>query len=223
VLETWTDSRVPRKDLEIPVARPHVNTGLVYAMDRFAASPYTFSTLPPVHVIQNREAFPRAPAPNNFQDQIDKIRDPAERHAELTRLASYGASFDEVLVEGPAEAIQVFLDRGYEPIHHSERLLLARFRGCPTTLRVEGQRPDPLRATVVTAWDPAWRPVEIEEGWSPSQFPAERPLKRASCGPIRVRVAPDDPSLACKGADAEGMLHTEGGGTVRCELVPKQR
>jgi hypothetical protein len=222
VMQTRFDLDVARQDLEIPFARPHVNTGLVYAMDRFEASPYTFSVLPAVHVIQNLEVFARAPGQAGFQDVLDRVRDPAERAAELVRLASYGASYDEVLVEGPEDAIQVFVDRGYEPIRRSERLLLARFRGCPTTLRVLGRRPEPLRATVVMGWDPAWRPVEIEEGWSPSRFPAERPLRLASCGPIRVRVAPDDPTLACKGEDASGMLHAEGGGTIDCELEPKR-
>ncbi len=222
VTQTMLNPSVPREKLEIPFARPHVNTGLIYAMDRFAASPHTFSVLPAVHVIQDLEAFPRAPGQANFQDLLARVTEPAARTEELVRLASYGASYDEVLVQGPEDVIQAFLDRGYEPVHRSAGLLLGRFRGCPTTLRIEGQRPDPLRLTVVLGWDPAWRPVQIDESWSPPRFPAERPLELASCGPIRVHVAPDDRALACRGEDASGMLHASGGETIRCVLAPRR-
>jgi hypothetical protein len=221
VTQTTLDPRVPRADMEIPFARPHVNTGLVYAMDRAAASPYTFSMFPAVHVIQNLDAFPRAPGPVYFQDALDRVTDRAARAAELVRLASYGASFDEVLVQGPEDLIQVLLDRGYEPVHRSAGLLLARFRGCPTTLRLEGRRPDPLQATVVLGWEPAFRPVEIDEGWSPAALPAERSLPLAGCGPIRVHVALGYPELACAGEDAAGQLHAGGGGTILCRIGPR--
>lgn len=222
VTEARIDPSVPREALEVPFARPHVNTGLVYAMDRLEASPHTFSMLPAVHVIRDLETFPRAPAPSSFQDVLDRISDRTVRAAEIVRLASYGVGYDEVVVEGREDVVQAFLDRGYDPIHRGERLLLARFRGCPTMLRVEGHPRAPLRMDVVLGWDPAPRTVDVEEGWAPAALPAERPLRFASCGPIRVHIVLNDASVTCAGEDEGGMLHGEGGHTIVCVLVAKR-
>lgn len=208
---------VPRADLEMPFLRPHINLGVVYAMDRFAASPTPFSAFPAIHVVQSSDAeFPRAPSPHYFQDVFDRVTDPAEREAEAVRLASYAAGFDEALVIGPEDVIATFVQRGFRPVARGERLLLARFEGCPTRVIVDGVRPRGAM-TVVVGWDPAYRSVEEVTVPTPDAWPYEAPLRFGSCGAHWLTVA--TAGLRCRDAGPDGALHIVAGAPLRCELT----
>ncbi len=221
VLETTLDPERARQDLEVPFARPHVNAGLVMAMQREAVSPYTFSVFPAIHVIRNRETFPRVPSPAYFQDVFHSVVDRRARSAEFVRLASYGAFFDEVFVEGPDDIVDVFLSSGYRAIHRGNRSLLARFEACPTKVRLDGQKPVPMRATVALGWDPEPRTVFVERDVTLSDWPAEVDVHFASCGAVRINVSAGEAELRCLGGDAEHAIHGKGGTTLRCDLVAK--
>ncbi len=215
VTETVLDGSIAkRKDYEIPYARPHVNTGLIYALDREAVSPYTFAWFPRIHVVLDREALPRSPG-RDFQDAFFRPR--ADAEMELVRIAGYGSHFDEFLFFGQESGINLLLGLGYEPIHRSERLLLSRFRGCPIELEVTGDLESAPRLTLVVMWEP-WPRSVWDETWQPGALPSKRRLGHTSCAVNRIRVVPADPGLACRGATDRFDFYVHGGETVRCHL-----
>jgi hypothetical protein len=219
VVDASLEPSVPRRDFEVPYARPHVNTGLVYAMAREAVSPYTFSASPSFHVILDRERFPRVPSIP--QDVLHLVPDPAIRLAEAHRLASYGARFDETLFIGPEDFVEVFETRGFERIHRGPNLFLGRFVGCPTSLAISGDRGPDTTLTIVTGWDPAYRAVELVEDLKPESWPLVRAMERAPCGRIWLRVISSD-GARCRGATNEGDIFVNGGGRVECELLSRR-
>lgn len=220
VTQAKSDMRVRRRDLAIPFARPHVNSGLVYAMDRSLAAPYSFSTLPSVHAILDRQQFPRTPS-RDFQDSLHHLT-PKMRHREVVRLSSYGVAFDEVLIVGTPEIIETFIELGYQPIVRRKQLLLGRFVGCPTKVRFSSASSVALEVTVVTFWDPYDRAVAVDENWKPQSLPAVRNLPHAGCGPIRVRFSFADPTLRCQQADQRGDIRATGGDTIACDVTQQK-
>ena len=206
VMDAALDPRVSRRDYEVPYARPHVNTGLVYAMDRGAVAPSAFSLFPDIHLVLDRHSFPRAPSPHYFQDVFEQGTSDEARAIESVRLASYGSQFDEVLLIGPEPVIDVFVARGYRTVHRSERLFIGAFQGCPLTLHLAGKQPS--RLTVVLGWAPVDRPVTIEEEVPVTSFPFDHALPSAGCGPHWLSVTAQ--GLACQENGEDGLLRVDG-------------
>lgn len=202
-----------RRDFEVPFARPHVATGSAYAMARNAVAPYGFTHFPHLHLVEGPSSPPKPGL--GFQDTLQRW-DPAARHRELTRLAIYAARYDEVLLIGTADQVELFEGRGFEPMVKSDTLFLGSFRGCPTKLTVTGPNPPP-EMVVVVGWEP-WPRSAWDTTWQPARLPAQRELPMSACGPLWIRVAVAGGHLRCANEDAQKRLLTTGGTNVSCEL-----
>ncbi len=195
---------------DVPYVAPLMNLGKLYATAQGGMVPYTFSADAAIHGVLlspwGQEHMPPAVDPRSVIPTLDPANagNLAQREAVATYFAANGASFDDVIFVGRPEDGDHLLWLGYQPLWRKGGVVLARFRGCPRTLRF-------------TADSPVGDDDVLELGWFPALDPARRyALARARREPDGVRVLPMrescgalwvrfvDPRLACEGADAEG-------------------
>jgi len=195
--------RAPRS-LQPPYVEPLLNIGDIYGMDRDAVAAYSFSAsaISCCHLITQRSTFPRVPA-QDYRYMLATMPPGAERAYEVARIGTYGARFDDIVMVGSEVDADYLIASGYEVEFRQGRLLIARFRGCPATLRIEGA-PEAGTVFVATGWGPYDR-----QGWS-STLPARSSkvveLERTPCGDTWVKVSPSEGGARCDGADENGVM-----------------
>jgi hypothetical protein len=167
---------------------------------------------PALHsVLLRDDARAKLPPPIDRRYAID-LANPANRDdhelraAMLTELAAHGSRYQDVIVWGETADAQHLLSLGFAADWQQGGLLIARFVGCPLTVRI-----DPGNASLAGE--------QLEVGWYPSwhvshQYPLERGtlqpdgsrslLLRQTCGKAWIRYT--GKGYACEGADTEGRL-----------------
>ncbi|MBK6518755.1 MAG: hypothetical protein IPG04_32600 [Polyangiaceae bacterium] len=202
--ETTYDFQSAR-DRPIPHASFLMNLGVLYAIDRQAITPYTFTTIPGVHAVTTKNVrMPRTPK-RDYGKLLGEIGAPAEqRTAELVRLASFGTVFDDVMFYGAEpDAVEV-LSHGYEVEVRGEGFFIGRFVGCPGRITVRGEMG--TDGAVFVGWPGAQRIVESIPLTPP--LPRTFDIPRASCKGLAVLVEGKaaNGDLRCSGAEAGGFF-----------------
>lgn len=238
VLDPYLGRPLADAEAVVPYAVPLLNLGQLYATEQGGFPPYTFALAGQIHPVvwrpEARAAYPQV-VDRRYALELARRRgrdETALRRAMLTFLAGVGAHYQDVILWGePADAD--LLERlGFEPEFRRGGLLIARFRGCPLTLRFPADAPPPSEVTVELGWLPAWH-VTHRYRLDPTapRFRDDSgdlafPLAKPPCGGAWLRLSasgPDAPALHCEGSDAKGRLlvpSTRATPVVECRLRP---
>jgi len=151
------------------------------------------------HVIDRRYAIDLA-VPSRADDA-------ALRRAVIALAAGDGASYDDVILYGRPDDVDWLVSLGFVPEFRSGGLALARFEGCPVTLRFPPGSDVRGRTVVEMGWLPAWHPTRryaVGGGRRDPDGGIRLPMRETPCGGLWLRL--DDDGRRCEGADAEGRL-----------------
>lgn len=196
----------------MPYMLPLINLGKLYATAQGGYVPYTFDSDPSIHsVVVRKELRGRLPgsAPPRYALELEdpaRAGDLAFREAVTDYLAAWGTRYQEVIFYGRPVDVDHLLWLGFRPEWRRNGLALARFEGCPLTLRFP-----------VTPERAAARVLEL--GWYPALGTTHRyTLSRSSPDPdgswvlplrqtcAAVWIAFEGRTLRCAGAGADGRL-----------------
>lgn len=203
----------------IPNASFLFNVGQLFAVDRDAVAPYSFTLLPRVHLAISKNVLLTRVPRRDYGALFTPAADPARTEREVARLASYGTMFDDVLFYGPEKDAAQMVAHGYESEYRDEGLFIGHFVGCPG--RVELHGPSDASGVVLVSWIGAERVVEAIPFEAP--LPRSIPVERGSCLGLTalVNASSAGGSLACAGGDADGLVSApDAGSPVVCDLVP---
>jgi hypothetical protein len=156
----------------IPYASFIFNLGQIYAVDREAVTPYSFSFLPNIHPIQYVAGMGRTPR-RDYGDLFKDGADPLLREKELMRLASFGVDFDDVLFYGAEEDVTHLVALGYRTETRRGGFMIGHFVGCPIEVAVDAGI---SLGALVVGWAPSDRAVYLlaSEAGGPRSFVIER-------------------------------------------------
>lgn len=193
------------------------NLGQLYAVDRAAVTPYSFSFLPNIHPVHYVGQMGRTPR-RDYGEFFKKGADPVVRERELVRLATFGTGFDDLLFYGSAEDVARLVALGYRPETRQNGFMIAQLIGCPLEVTVDAGS---ASGELLLGWVPADRIVHtfaLEPGGS-RRFQVDH----GSCGSMWLRWSPAETgdAAACRGASANSNLLLEAGtSAAHCEVVP---
>jgi hypothetical protein len=149
---------LPPAQAEVPYVVPALNLGALYAASQGGVVPYSF-TLNPVlhHALRRDEAWAAVPGAVDRRYAIDLTYSALSgnarfRRAVLSYIAARATLYQDVILWGRPEDTQQLQDMGYRLDYAADGLALARFEGCPLTVRVEGAPED---ASLTVGWHPA--------------------------------------------------------------------
>jgi hypothetical protein len=177
----------------VPFALPLRNAGALFALEQGGFVPYLFASVPTVHPhVIRQEALVTLPAApdRNYLTPLFMLQD-VERRERLTILnymLSFSDRFQDVIVSGNEADLLVVSKRGFDIDFQNASTLIARFRGCPATLRLPEHLPHPL--LVSFGWYPSLRPSKELRVASSGQ-PLSIDLQGTPCGKIWLRVVLD--------------------------------
>jgi hypothetical protein len=193
----------------MPYTAPLLNLGKLYAATQGGIVPYAFVSNPAIHpLLLRREMGPALDVgadPRYALELADPSRagDLALREAVTVFMAAHGARFQDVIFHGRPEDVDHLLWLGFAADWRRGGSAIARFEGCPLSVRFPPG--SGLAATDV-----------LEFGWFPAHGVTHRydlararpetdgglalPL-RQSCGAVWLRF--EDPELRCEGAGPE--------------------
>jgi len=199
-----------------PYAAFIFNLGQIYAVDREAVTPYSFSFLPNIHPIHYVGQMGRTPR-RDYGEFFTEGADPVVRERELVRLATFGTGFDDLLFYGSEEDVARLVALGYRPETRQGGFMIAQLVGCPLEVTVDAGS---AGGELELGWVPADRIVHtfaLEPGGS-RRFQVDH----GSCGKMWLRWSPAEAGDAavCRGADANSNLLLEAGtSAAHCEVV----
>lgn len=203
----------------IPNASFLFNVGQLFAVDREAVAPYSFTLLPRVHLAISKNVLLTRVPRRDYGELFTPAADPVRTEREVARLASYGTMFDDVLFYGPEKDAARMLAHGYVSEYRDEGLFIGHFVGCPG--RVELRGPSDARGVVHVSWVGADRVVESIP--FEAQLPRSVTVERGSCLGLTAIVAASNEAgtLTCAGGDADGLVAApDASSPVVCSLVP---
>jgi len=213
VLDPYLGRPLDDAAARVPYAVPLLNVGALYAVAQGGVPSYGFYLTPQIHgVVLREDVRARFPKPLDRRYAIDLAMpehadDPALRRAVVAVAAGYGAGYEDVILWGrPADA-DWLLSLGFTPEFRSGGLTLARFEGCPVTLRFPPGSDVRGQTVVELGWLPAWhatRRYAVGGGRRDPDGAIRMPLRETPCGGLWIRL--DDDGRRCDGADAEGRL-----------------
>ena len=133
-----------------------------------------------------------------------------------------------MIVWGRPEDADLVERLGFVAEYRRGGLLLARYRGCPLTLRFPAEAAPPSAIGVELGWLPVWHVthryhLDPDDGRFRDESGALRfPLEKPPCGGAWLRLVADgDRDLRCEGSDAEGRLLVpapRAGAVVECRV-----
>ena len=160
--------------------------------------------------------------------------DPVKRRAMLTFLAALGTRYEDVILWGEPQDVELLVGRGYRADFRDGGLLIARFHGCPVTIRIPSAYPPAHDIVAEYGWDdvtPAANEFLIPRGTRPEQGEFRLDPRACLCGATWYRVAldRDDTGTAspgdrfCAGARPDGVVALRAGEKASesvCQLLP---
>ena len=231
VLDPFAGRTLDERRADVPYTAPLANLGKLYALAQGGMVPRGFYVDPAIHGVLltdwGRDHLPASADPRVAIQALDPARGggAAEREAVATYLASGGTRFDDVVLWGSERDVDHLEWLGYETLWRRGGLGLARFRGCPRSVRFPADAPLAPDDRLEVGWYPA---LETTHTYGLGAVAVEpdgaRVLRmRQSCGALWVRLA--DAGRACAGADAEGRLLLPPGpeASVECRPAPRVR
>ena len=199
----------PAAEAEVPYVVPALNLGALYAVSQGGVVPYSF-TLNPVlhHALRRDDAWAKVPGAVDRRYAIDLARtsagrDPRFRSAVLAYLAAHATGYQDVVLWGRPDDTQQLREMGYRIDYQRGGLAIARFDGCPLSVRVEAAD---ASAALVVGWHPAQQVTHrypVAQGRLVDDGARELRLHQ-SCGSVWLGF--EAAGLACRGADASGRL-----------------
>jgi hypothetical protein len=213
VLDPYLGRPLDERRALVPYALPLLNLGPLYAASQGGVAAYGFIGNPHLHHVvlraETRAAFPPAPDRKYAAELAapGQVGDEALRGAILAYVAAHGADYQDVILWGTPEDAQHLLELGFAADWQRGGLLLARFRGCPLTVRFPAGSPVKGSTVVELGWHPAWH-VTHRYALGGARREADGsltlPLRQTPCGAVWLRF--QDGGRVCEGADAEGRL-----------------
>jgi hypothetical protein len=213
VLDAYLGRPLDDAAATVPFAVPLLNLGALYAVAQGGVPAYGFYVNPQIHGIVRREGT-RALYPHIIDRRyaIDlalpaRANDTAMRRAIVALAAGYGAGYEDVILYGRPDDVDWLLSLGFVPEFREGGLALARFEGCPVTLRFPPGSDVREDTVVEMGWFPAWhatRRYRVGSGWPDPDGGIRLPLRETPCGGLWFRL--DDEERRCEGADPEGHL-----------------
>jgi hypothetical protein len=214
VLDPYAGERSDGPGAPMPFSVPLINLGKLYATAQGGFVPYSFTSDRAIHVVvvppEKRAAIPAAADPRYAIELSEpgKRDDLALREAVTVYLAAYGTRYQDVILWGRPEDADHLEWLGFRPEWRRGGLSIARFEGCPFTVRL----PDAELAEAAVL-ELGWYPAHgVTHRYSLSRARREpdgtlRLPTRQSCGAVWIGFQGFDASgLACQGADAAGRL-----------------
>lgn len=182
---------------QVPFMTPLFTMGALYAVEQGGIPTWMFSSRSRVHSFvfseQGRRRYPAVHDPIQVYDPRI-LQSPERRRALLTWLAALGARYEDVILWGSPADGELFVRRGYVADYRRGGLLIGRFAGCPTTIRILADRPFEHEIIVQYGWDPAHPPTGeyvIPPGSTPAAGAYRIQPRACLCGPVWYRVALD--------------------------------
>ncbi len=213
VLDPYLGRPLDNAAARVPFAVPLLNLGALYAMAQGGVPPYGFYVTPQIHgIVMRAETRARYPHVIDRRYAIDlaepsRADDIALRRAVVALAAGHGASYQDVILFGRPDDVDWLLSLGFVPEFRKGGLALARFEGCPVTLRFPPGSDVRGRTVVEMGWLPAWHATQryaVGGGRHDPDGAIRLPLRETPCGALWLRL--DDDGRRCEGADAEGRL-----------------
>ncbi len=223
VLDPYLGRSFADGDAPVPYAVPLLNLGQLYATEQGGFPPYTFALTWQLHPVvwraDARETYPQV-VDRRYALELARRRalgggpdDPALREAMTTFLAGVGTHYQDVILWGRPEDADLLERLGFVADYRRGGLLIARYGGCPLTLRFPADASPPAPVGVELGWLPAWHvthryhldpgDARFRDASGDLRFPLEKP----PCGGAWLRlVGGGDGDLRCEGSDAEGRL-----------------
>jgi len=213
VLDAYLGRPLDNASASVPYAVPLLNLGALYAVAQGGVPPYGFYVSPQIHgIVMRAEARPHFPYAVDRRYAID-LADPAHaddtamRRAVVALTAGHGARYADVILYGRPDDADWLLSLGFAPEFRAGGLALARFEGCPVTLRFPPGSDVRGQTVVEMGWLPAWHATQryaVGGGRHDSDGAIRLPLRETPCGGLWIRL--DDDGRRCEGADPEGRL-----------------
>jgi hypothetical protein len=213
VLDPYLGRPLDNAAASVPFAVPLLNLGALYAVAQGGVPPYGFYVTPQIHGIvmrkDTRARFPYVIDRRYAIDLADPARadDTAMRRAVVALTAGHGARYADVILYGRPDDADWLLSLGFVPEFRTGGLALARFEGCPVTLRFPPGSDVRGDTVVEMGWLPAWHATQrykVGRGHRDPDGAIRMPLRETPCGGLWLRV--DDDARRCEGADSEGRL-----------------
>lgn len=212
VLDPLLGRSLEDAEADMPFTAPLLNLGKLYATEQGGMVPHTFASDPSIHsALMTEEGERRLPPAADPRYVLRSLgpgneRDLALREAVTVYLAAHGTRYEDVILAGRPEDADHLEWLGFEPDWREQGLVIARFRGCPFTVRFPDAANLPEDAVLELGWYPA---LGVTHRYSLARVPlgpdGSRTLPlRQSCGGLWVRLAPA--SSVCEGADDSGRL-----------------
>lgn len=232
VLDPLAGRPFANEDAPIPYAAPLLNLAKLYAVVQGGIPTYAFVADPAIHELLIREALrdrvPTSPDPRLMSDLANPLYlDRTEiREAVMALSAAHaaGLGFQDVILWGRPEDVELMQRFGFRSDWHRGGLALMHFEGCPLDLRFPAAAGLDASDVVELGWLPA---KDVTHRYSLSDARREvdgsltLPMLQG-CGSLWVRF--EGNTHICEGADAEGRLlisWRREGRSVECRVAPE--
>lgn len=217
----WTPYDDPAHPM--PFTRPLGNVGPLYALEQGGLGPYNFALNEKLHYLrysgQAKDDFPAIPDPDRawatFLAKPENLGAHGVRGALITKAASFGTSYEDLIFHGTPAENQLLAHLGYTMDFSAGKLSISHFEGCPLEINLPEKLRDLDGVQVEVGWYPLTEVAErhvLPEVEAVSTGPIHLSLSRTSCATIwfRVRSRPavsGDPRSGihfCEGSDEFG-------------------
>ena len=234
----------PADDWErvVPFVTTNLHVDTLFALQQGGVPAYLFAGAGAIHALnwqyppQGLSMPPRPSRGHEWQLWEPSARaDPTLRSRALAYLLAFGAAHEDVIFFGLPADHEVMRERGFVADFERGNVMVARFVGCPTQVRIEPPESGLPPTLVLAGWWPEQRPT-FSTTLAPraSNQPLTVPIPQSPCGQIWLRVLFDmdrngeasSGDRTCQGADANAVVRHQvgpGTGTVVCvatELSP---
>jgi hypothetical protein len=212
-------------DRTVPFVTTNLHVGPLFSLVQGGVPAYLFAGGGAIHALTWRpppDGVPMPPRPARGYEwglwEPAARASPVLRERALAHMLGFAPRYEDVILWGTPADHAALRARGFVPDFARGGLMIARFAGCPTRLRLLPP-PEGLPPTLVlSGWWPDSRPTfSTTLAPRPSNEGVELPLAGNPCGAIWVRVLFDvnhDGQMSpgdriCQGADGNAVLRLQ--------------
>ena len=180
----------------VPFVSTNLHVDALYALDQGGVPAYLFAGFGAIHALTWRHppsGLAMPPRPSRGYEWLlwepAARNDPAMRSRALTHLLGFGPAHEDVIFFGLPTDHAVMRERGFAPDFERGNVMIARFVGCPTRVRIEPPEGGLPPTLLLSGWWPDQRPT-FSTTLAPraSNEAIVVPLPQSPCGQIWIRV-----------------------------------